>query len=128
MPTLVFPPGLSRRQSWSGSLVFPQIFRDISTRPVVLPLLFQQQQRELVMSDLEQLKTELAAVREELKAHQVLLTVLLSTIPIDNRVEFTATVGRINRDLYPPDGVNLGRLHQYVLVRHPSAKPKPRNP
>lgn len=80
------------------------------------------------MSELEQLKTELAEVREELKAHQVMLTVLLSTMPIDNRSEFLSTVGSINRDLYPPDGANLGRLHQYVLVRHPSAKPKPRTP
>lgn len=80
------------------------------------------------MSELEQLKTELAAVREELKAHQVMLTVLLSTMPIDNRVEFLSTVGSINRDLYPPDGANLDGLHQYVLVRHPLAKPKPRDP
>lgn len=80
------------------------------------------------MSELEQLKTELAAVREELKAHQVMLTAILSTMPIDDRVRFISTVGKINRDLYPPDGANLGGLHQYVSVRHPSAKPKPRNP
>lgn len=76
------------------------------------------------MSELEQLKTELAAVREELKAHQVLLVSLLSTRSIDNPVEFMSIVSNINRDLYPPDGVSLGSLTKYVAVRHSSVHAK----
>lgn len=76
------------------------------------------------MSELEQLKTELAAVREELKAHQVLLVSLLSTRSIDNPVEFMSIVSKINRDLYPPDGVSLGSLAKYVAVRHSSVHAK----
>lgn len=79
------------------------------------------------MSELEQLKSELAAFREELKAHQVLLTVILSTMPIDNRVDFMSAVVRINRELYPPEGISLNPLSKYVVTPHSAVHPKPRN-
>ncbi|BDW69458.1 Uncharacterised protein [Escherichia coli] len=76
------------------------------------------------MSELEQLKDELALLKKELKSHQVILSALVGRMSYEEKSDLSKHVAKAKSELYPGDDFSLGIFNKLLLVT--DYKPIPR--
>lgn len=76
------------------------------------------------MSELEQLKDELALLKKELKSHQVILSALVGRMSYEEKSDLSKHVTKAKSGLYPDDDFSLGIFNKLLLITDYKQIPK----